>query len=358
MISKIANKKFWENKKIFLTGHTSFKGSWMKLWLEQLGSKIMGYSLNYPSYPNSLYKLLYKKNIKKESILNYKNLKRRISLYNPEIVFHFAAQSIVSEASKNPMLNYKTNIIGTAAVLEACAASKKVKIVVIITTDKCYEDNPNIKFYHEKSLLGGSEPYSVSKACAELISKSYYVKYKKLDKKIITLRAGNVIGGGDWKKDRLVPDIFKAILSNSKLFIRNPDSVRPWQHVLDCLNGYLIATEHSYKAKFTYNTWNFAPPIKNQIKVLKFVKNILYKFNFDHKNIFLENNKNFHESKRLNLISNKAKRELNWNTILSEKNVINFISEWYLGFLNKKNIKKISIKQIKDFYKIAKGAKK
>ena len=175
--------------------------------------------------------------------------------------------------------------------------------------------------------------------------------YKKLDKKIITLRAGNVIGGGDWKKDRLVPDIFKAILSNSKLFIRNPDSVRPWQHVLDCLNGYLIATEHSYKAKFTYNTWNFAPPIKNQIKVLKFVKNILYKFNFDHKNIFLENNKNFHESKRLNLISNKAKRELNWNTILSEKNVINFIIYYFLGESFRKELKKIAEESREQFQK-------
>ena len=208
---KIPNKKFWMNKKIFLTGHTSFKGSWLKLWLEMMGAKVTGYSLNYPSYPKCLYKIFYKEKLVKESILNYKKLKKKIMLTKPKIVFHFAAQSILSQANEKPLENYKTNIIGTAGVLEACAYSKNTKLVVIVTTDKCYEEDSKKKFYDEKSNLGGSEPYSVSKACAELISKSYLNKYKKLNKKIITLRAGNVIGGGDWKKNRLVPDIFKAI---------------------------------------------------------------------------------------------------------------------------------------------------
>ncbi len=355
---KIPNKKFWMNKKIFLTGHTSFKGSWLKLWLEMMGAKVTGYSLNYPSYPKCLYKIFYKEKLVKESILNYKKLKKKIMLTKPKIVFHFAAQSILSQANEKPLENYKTNIIGTAGVLEACAYSKNTKLVVIVTTDKCYEEDSKKKFYDEKSNLGGSEPYSVSKACAELISKSYLNKYKKLNKKIITLRAGNVIGGGDWKKNRLVPDIFKAILSKSSLLIRNPNHIRPWQHVLDCINGYLIASEYSYNKNVTFNSWNFAPPLKNQVKVLKFVNILFDRFNINKQKIIVKNKKKFYESKKLNLIANKAKKDLKWNTVLSQNKVIDFIYEWYDNYKKKNNMKKFSMYQIKKFSETAIKSKK
>jgi len=356
--NKIPNKFFWNNKKIFLTGHTSFKGTWLKLWLETLGSKIIGYSSNYPSYPKSLYKILFKKKIIKESILNYENLKKKIIKSNPDIVFHFAAQSILSEAANKPLENYKTNIIGTASLLEACSYSKNVKLVVIITTDKCYEENSKKKFYDENSVLGGSEPYSASKACVELISKSYFQRYKKLNKKIITLRAGNVIGGGDWKKDRLIPDIFKSIFSNKKLIIRKPNAIRPWQHVLDCLNGYIIATEYSYKSKFTFNSWNFAPPLKNQIKVIEFIDKLRPYFKLINKSIIIKKTNFFYESERLNLVSSKAKKELGWETILSQKNVIQYIVNWYLHYQQYKNMKSFSTQQIIEFCKLAKRNKK
>jgi CDP-glucose 4,6-dehydratase len=353
MIKNLPNKNFWKNKKIFLTGHTSFKGTWLKIWLEILGAKVIGYSIDYPSHPISLYRLIYKKKIKSENILNDKYLKKKIIDHKPDIIFHLAAQSILSEAKKNPLDNFKTNIIGTASVLEACVSSKNVKLVAIVTTDKCYEENRMLKYFTENSKLGGSEPYSSSKACAEIISKSYVNQFKNLNKKIITLRAGNVIGGGDWKKDRLVPDIIRAIKSNSKLILRNPKSTRPWQHVLDCINGYLIAAEYSYKMNKTFNTWNFSPPIKDQIQVIDFVNNMSKNFNFLN-NVIVKKSK-LYESKDLNLSANKANRELKWQTNLSQKNVILYISDWYKAYFNKKNMKTYSINQIKDFYKTAKG---
>ena len=163
---RVPNKKFWKNKKIFLTGHTSFKGTWLKIWLESLGAKVKGYSIDYPSKPKSIHKIIFKKKIKSKNILNYNKLKSQIIKYQPDIVFHFAAQSILSDANADPLKNYKTNILGTASILEACLLSYKTKLVNIVTTDKCYEENNKIKFYTENSILGGSEPYSASKACA------------------------------------------------------------------------------------------------------------------------------------------------------------------------------------------------
>ena len=354
MVKKMLPKNnFWNKKKIFLTGHTSFKGSWLKLWLEYLGSKVYGYSIDYPSKPKCLYKIFDKRKIKSQSILDFNNLKKKITFEKPEIVFHLAAQSIVSNASKKPFDSYMTNIIGTASVLEACAQSKSTKLVVIITTDKCYSENKNLKYYTEKSALGGSEPYSASKASAELISKSYFLKYKSLKKKIITLRAGNVIGGGDWKQNRLIPDIIKSIFNNKSLILRNPNFIRPWIHVLDCLNGYLIASEYAYKKKYTFNSWNFAPPLDNQINVFNLTKKMLLQFKKKNK-IKISKRKSFYESKRLNLSSLKAKRELKWNSILSKKNIISYTCNWYLNYFKKLDMKIYSINQIKNFYKIAK----
>ena len=352
MIKRTPSTLFWKNKKVFITGHTSFKGAWLKIWLEKLGAKVIGYSIDYPSYPVSLYKLVYKKKIKSENILNHNYLKKRINDFKPHIVFHLAAQSILSEAKKKPLENYETNIVGTASVLEACAASKNLKLVSVITTDKCYEENKRIRYFTEKSILGGSEPYSSSKACAEIISKSYARQFNKLNKKIITLRAGHVIGGGDWKKDRLITDLIKAIRQNSNLTLRNPKSTRPWQHVLDCLNGYLIASEHSYKMKKTFDTWNFSPPLKNQIKVINFVNHMIKNFDFP-KNKIRYKKVNLYESKYLNLSSYKANKEIKWKTIMSQKNVMQYIVDWYNAYYDKKNMKTYSLDQIELFYKLA-----
>ena len=351
---KLPNKNFWFNKKIFLTGHTSFKGTWLKIWLENLGAKVRGYSLDYPSKPNCLYKIIYNKKIKKENILNYKYLKSKINEFKPDIVFHFAAQSILSDAYKYPLSNFETNILGTASVLEASSKSKSTKLVCIITSDKCYQEDNNVKFYKENSNLGGSEPYSSSKACAEIIAKSYTNNYQILKKKIITLRAGNVIGGGDWKKDRLVPDLIKSLKSKKKLILRNPNAIRPWQHVLDCLNGYLLASEFSYRSNKVFNTWNFSPSLKDQFQVINLVNQIFSSFKV--KNItIMKSKKKFYESNRLNLNSRKARDEIKWKTILTKKKLVNYITEWYKAYDRKKNMKIYCLQQINNFYKIAKG---
>ena len=225
----------------------------------------------------------------------------------------------------------------------------------IVTTDKCYQDVEKIKYFTENSILGGSEPYSSSKACAEIISKSYSKVYKNLNKKIITLRGGNVIGGGDWKKDRLIPDVVKAARYKKILRLRHPKSTRPWQHVLDCLNGYLLASEYAYKMKQTFNTWNFSPPRKNQIKVLSFVKKIVKFFNYPSNKIKFKK-LNFYESKNLNLSSKKANQEIKWTTIMTQNQVMDSIVNWYNAYFEKKNMKNYSLNQIKIFYKL--GAKK
>ncbi len=350
--TKLPSKNFWKNKKIFLTGHTSFKGSWLKLWLNFLGAKVMGYSIDYPSYPICLYKIFNKEKLRKESILNYKNLEKKIKKYRPNIIFHLAAQSIVSEANEKPIENYNTNIIGTASVLEAAANSKYTKLVIIVTTDKCYEENKDVKYYSESSKLGGSEPYSASKSSAEIITKSYTIKYTKLNKKIITLRAGNVIGGGDWKKNRLIPDLIKSIEQNKSLELRNPNFIRPWLHVLDCINGYLLAAEFAYKNKKIFNTWNFAPRLSNQITVINLAKNLYDKFSIKKK-IRLNKKKQFYEASRLNLNPSKAWVELKWKSILNKKLLMNFTCDWYLNFYKKQNMKIFSINQIKKFYQLS-----
>jgi len=347
--SKLPTKIFWKNKRIFLTGHTGFKGSWLMLWLESLGSKVEGYSKDYVTKPYSLFHLL-KKKIEKKDIINFKVLEKSIINFNPDIVIHCAAQSSVSEAFFNCIKTYNTNVIGTVNILEISKKIKKIKIVAIITTDKCYEENQSLKFYNEKSSLGGSEPYSSSKACSEIISKSYLNQYKVLNKKIITLRAGNVIGGGDWKKNRIIPDFINAKYNNLNLHIRNRQFIRPWQFILDCLNGYLLAIEYTFKNKKNFNTWNFSPELKYQKSVNWLAKQLAIKFSFNLKKIKFLKIKKYYESSRLNLNSSKANLELGWYPIINDKLLVDWIYDWYKYFYTKKNIYKICYLQIKKFY--------
>ena len=350
MVKKSVPKiNFWKNKKIFITGHTSFKGSWLKLWLETMGAKVTGYSIDYPSSPTSLSKILFKDKLKKENILNLKLLEKKINESKAEIAFHLAAQSIVSEAKQNPIKTYKTNILGTACFMEACLKSKNLKLAAVITTDKCYDDSLKNNFYSEKSTLGGSEPYSASKASSEIIAKSYSQVFKSKNKKIITLRSGNVLGGGDWKKNRLIPDIIFAFKKNTHLKIRNPKATRPWLHVLDCLNGYLLAAEKIFKTNIFFDTWNFAPKMTYQVKVFDLIDSFKKIFPFFIRKIKIQKKKNFYESLKLNLSSKKANDKLNWYPILQKKDLVLFTFEWYRAFFEKKNMKEFSKKQILQF---------
>ena len=350
--TRVPNKKFWNKKKIFITGHTSFKGTWLKIWLEKLGSNITGYSNSYPSNPLSLYKIIYKfeKIRKKDDINDYNNLLNSLQMSKPEIVFHLAAQSIVSEASQKPIDTFKSNIMGTVNLIEACLKVKTIKIIMIVTTDKCYEENNDSKSYKESSNLGGSEPYSASKAAVELITKSYLKKFKEMNKKVVTLRAGNVIGGGDWKKNRLVPDIYKFIYEKKKLVFRNLKGVRPWQHVLDCLNGYILATEYASKNSYHYNNWNFSPDLKYQKNVKWIVDKIIEMNNLNIK--YRKENMKFYESQKLTLSAKKANTNLYWSTLINNQLLINYVNDWYKSYYLNISPRELCLNQIQNFYRL------
>lgn len=325
-------KRFWKNKKIFITGHTGFKGTWLSVILNYLGSKIYGYSL-LPQ-KNSLFNQTKIKHFLYSNIsgnLNdIKKLKKAMMKAKPEIIFHLAAQPLVIESYNKPITTFESNVLGTANVLECIRSIKSIKSVLIITTDKVYKINKNNKSYKETDYLDGIDPYSASKVGAEIITSSYIKSFfynSKLKHKISTVRAGNVIGGGDFSKNRLIPDIIKGINTKKRIIIRNPNNIRPWQHVLDPLVGYLILAEKQYKNKLTQinHSWNFGPNQNNFKKVKDVIRYILkiHKFKFR----VLKNNK-YKETNVLKLNSSKAKKILKWSSKWSLSKALDKTLDW------------------------------
>ena len=264
---------FWKNKKVLVTGHTGFKGSWLCLWLNKMGANVSGLSLNDPvSSPNMFSVLNIEKSVKDErgDISDYETCIRTVTKHEPEIVFHLAAQPLVKLSYLDPLKTYNTNILGTANILEAIRHCESVKTIVVITTDKCYENIEKEYAYVETDSLGGFDPYSSSKACAEHIASAYYRSFfRKKGVGLGTVRVGNVIGGGDWAMDRLIPDMIKSWSKNEKLFIRYPLATRPWQHVLEPLSGYLMLAEALWEEQERFSgPWNFGPA-KNCVKTVQ-----------------------------------------------------------------------------------------
>ena len=309
-------KKFWNKKKVFITGHTGFKGTWLCVILNYLNSSIHGYSLEPER--NSLFN---KTKIERDIISNtyadindLKKLKQRINKSKPEILFHLAAQPLVIESYNKPLDTFKTNMIGTLNVLECIRDVKTLKSVVIITSDKVYKIDKKNTGYKEQDSLGGEDPYSGSKAASEIIVNSYIKSFFKknfLKNRVSTARAGNVIGGGDFAKNRLMPDIIKAINTKKNVIIRNANYVRPWQHILDPLSGYLTLAKKQYENKINNKIpfWNFGPDSKNFKRVIEIVNYTKKLENFKFKNLRLNN---FSETSVLKLNSSKAKKELKW----------------------------------------------
>ena len=325
-------KKFWSKKKVFITGHTGFKGSWLSIMLIYLDSTIYGYSLKPKK--NSLFnKSMISKDLKSNTyadINDIKKLKNKLKKCKPEIIFHLAAQSLVLESYKEPLKTFNTNLMGTLNLLESVRGVKSIKSVVIITTDKVYKINKNNKSYKELDVLGGYDPYSASKVCTEIAVDSYIKSFFKntgLQNKISTARAGNVIGGGDFSKYRLIPDIIYSINNNRKINIRNPNHIRPWQHVLDPLMGYLTLAEKQFKNKINndQHAWNFGPSKNNFKKVIDIVKHI--KKSEKLKYTLIKNIK-FKETNILKLSSLKAKKKLNWVPKWNLRESLAKILEW------------------------------
>ena len=345
-------KKYWKDKKVIITGHTGFMGSWLCLVLKLYGCKIYGISLK-PNTKPSLFKIMkINKIIFKHFITDINNLNKLSYIFKkiePDIIFHLAAQSLVKYSVKNPIETFKTNIMGTINVCEASRNLKRLSKLILITTDKCYKNfnSKKINFFHESSELGGGgDPYSASKSSAEIAIHAYqniFFKDKKV--KISTARAGNIIGGGDWAEDRLLPDIYRSLNLNKVLKVRYPNATRPWQHVLDVINGYLLLAQSN-----NFGAWNFGPDLKKIFKVKDILLNLKIK-NPKLKWKITKPKKKL-ESINLNLEIKKAKNKLKWQPKWDVDKAVEETNKWYTNFYDNKNSKNFTMKQIKDFFKL------
>jgi CDP-glucose 4,6-dehydratase len=349
--------KVFSGKKVFLTGHTGFKGSWMLLVLKKLGADVKGYSLK-PSYSNSLFSYIekeYQLNSIIDDIRNKEKLKKEILDFNPDFIFHLAAQPLVRKSYQIPTETFEVNVIGTANILESILELENRCSAVLITTDKVYENNENNQLFKESDRLGGYDPYSASKACAELVVSSYRNSFFSLEnfpahkKSIATARAGNVIGGGDWSEDRIIPDTMRAINKNGVISLRNPKSVRPWQHVIEPVIGYLIlaAKLHNEPAKFS-TAYNFGPVPNDHLTVQELVEFAISSFGKGSWNDVSDINQ-LHEAIFLKLDISKAMLDIQWKPKLNAKEAINWTIEWY----KKNESEKLSftINQIEEYLK-------
>lgn len=353
-------RNFYKNKKVLITGHTGFKGSWLTQILINSGTEIIGYSLK-PNTQHSLFKVL---NLEKKidhnigDIRDYKNFKKIFIKKKPEIIFHLAAQPLVRDSYDDPLYTFETNIIGTANVLQVIKETESAKSAIIITTDKVYKDKNWIYPYRENDELGGYDPYSSSKAGAEIIIDSYIKSFfnpKDYNKKhkilIASARAGNVIGGGDWQKDRLMPDIIKAVFEKKKkIIIRNPNSIRPWQYILEPLYGYMLLARRLYNGERKFSgAWNFGPNDSNFLTVKELLEKALSILK--EKFYIIKKDKSKHEADLLRLDISKAKNILKWKPILNIDTTLQLTFDWYKSFYNKEDIINLTNKQIDLFFK-------
>ncbi len=350
-------KNTFKNKKVLITGHTGFKGSWLTLILNELGAEVFGYSLEPPTQPSLYVKGNIENHIKSYigDIRDFDNLLKTIKLTKPEIIIHMAAQSLVRKSYNEPIETFSTNIMGTVNLLEAIRFEKNIKAFVNVTTDKCYENKEWHWGYRENEPMGGFDPYSNSKACSELVTSSYRNSFFNINNYnehgvlISSARAGNVIGGGDWADDRLIPDFFRAIESNSILKIRSPFSIRPWQYVLEPLFGYLLLAQKLIHGETKFaEAWNFGPnddDAKNTQWIISHLANL---WKNDIK-IEIDKNPQPHEANYLKLDCSKAKNILEWQPKWNIEVSLKKIVEWYQTYYNGGNINDICVKQINEY---------
>ena len=350
-------KEFFKGKKILITGHTGFKGAWLSLILNNFGAQLFGYSLSPPSTPN-LHHLLNSKDFIKTCIADisdFKRLSNFIEETQPEIIIHLAAQSLVKLSYKDPLSTYQTNVMGTVNILEAARKTESIKVILNVTTDKCYENKEWVWGYRENDVLGGHDPYSSSKSCSELITASYrkaFFNSEKNEIAVATARSGNIIGGGDWSLDRLVPDLIRSIQANEKMVLRNPGSTRPWQFILDSLFGYLLLVKKLYVEGQEYaGGWNFGPGDANN-KTVGWIVSEFYRKWGGSTSTITEAISNEHEANFLKLDSSKANSRLAWANKYSLDQGLSETVNWYKGFLGGKNIRELCELQIEEFMRI------
>lgn len=351
------NPTFWKEKRVLLTGHTGFKGSWLSLWLQSLEAELLGYALQPPTNP-SLFEVARVADGMRSvigHIGDYEHLQQVVADFCPEIVIHMAAQTVVSTSYLDPVANYSANVMGTVHILEAIRQISGVRSVVVVTSDKCYENREWVWGYREIDPLGGYDPYSSSKACAELVSAAYRNSffnpnhYSEHGVAIATARAGNVIAGGDWTTDGLIADMVRSLLQKKPILIRNPYAIRPWQHVLDALNGYLTLAENLYTKGIAFTeAWNFGPLDASIQPVSWIVENMLALWGEDAA-WELDPSSHFHEQLSLSLDSAKARFKLGWHPKLSLEAALEQIVSWTKSYQSGEDMQQVTKATIQQF---------
>lgn len=345
---------FWKGKRVLLTGHTGFKGSWLSLWLQSMGAQVVGYALTPPTSPSLFDVAEVGKGMTSITgdIRDLTQLKKVFSQHQPEIVIHMAAQPLVRYSYIEPVETYSTNVMGTVNLLEAVRGTDSVKSVVNVTTDKCYENREWVWGYRENEAMGGYDPYSSSKGCAELVTAAYRNSYFNPDKyqthgiAIASGRAGNVIGGGDWAEDRLIPDIMRAITQAKPVIIRNPHAIRPWQHVLEPLSGYLVLAQKLYEEGPIFaEGWNFGPNDEDSKPVQWIVEKLTQSWG-DGASWILDVGDHPHEAHYLKLDCSKAKVRLGWHPRWHLEESLSAIVEWQRAYRDGNNMHAMTLRQI------------
>lgn len=348
---------FWNNKRVLMTGHTGFKGSWLSLWLQSMGAQVVGYALAPPTNPSLFDVAEVGKGMISiiGDIRDLEKLRTVFAEHKPEIVIHMAAQPLVRYSYIEPVETYSTNVMGTVNLLEAVRSTPSVKAVVNITSDKCYENREWVWGYRENEAMGGYDPYSSSKGCAELVASAYrnsYFhpdKYKQHGVAIASARAGNVIGGGDWAGDRLIPDILRAITEGQPVNIRNPHAIRPWQHVLEPLSGYLQLAQKLYEEGTAYaDSWNFGPNDEDAKPVQWIVENLTQTWG-EGASWALDGGDHPHEAHYLKLDCSKAKAKLDWHPRWRLDHTLGAIIDWHRAHRDGKDMRELSLNQIQQY---------
>jgi CDP-glucose 4,6-dehydratase len=344
---------FWKNKRVFLTGHTGFKGSWLSMWLQEMGAHVKGFSLAPHTTPNLFHEAKVKEGMESEigDIRDLRLITESMCDFDPEIVIHMAAQPLVRLSYSEPVETYATNVMGTIHVLEAARKCKNLKSIVAITTDKCYENKEWPWGYRENEPMGGHDPYSSSKGCCELLIASYRNSFFNTPESasLASVRAGNVIGGGDWSDDRLIPDILKAFEKSEPAVVRNPLSTRPWQHVLEPLSGYLVLAEKLYQDGDQFaEAWNFGPRDEDCQSVAYILDKMIATWG-QGATWVMDANSHPHEAGFLKLDCSKAKQKLHWEPKWNLEFTLTSIVKWHKAFLQNENIRLICQNEIQSY---------
>ncbi len=352
---------FWLGKRVLVTGHTGFKGGWLCLWLQQIGAKVVGYSFQPPSDPN----LFESANVAEQmvslngDVCDLTAVKATVRAHQPEIIVHMAAQSLVRYSYKNPVETYATNVMGTVNMLEAVRYSNSVRVALMVTSDKCYENKERLQGYNEDEPIGGYDPYSSSKGCAELVTAAYRNSYfsNKADisrrvAAVASARAGNVIGGGDWAQDRLLPDIIRAFMQRQPVLLRHPDAIRPWQHVLEPLHGYLQLIEALWEQGTDYaEAWNFGSD-DSDTKPVSWIADHVVALWGEEASWKRDSAPRPHEAHHLKLDCTKAKTRLGWHPKLTLASALEWSAAWYKAYQRKEDMRRFTLNQISHYQRL------